>query len=317
MMRGYVTDARGRRWSLPVPTAWQMEYTAGLPCDSFWLRCPWEPGNAADPADWIGFVACWEEEQVFTGVVDECVVSQNQNGGMLEVSGRGMAALLLDNEALGQDYQTATLSDILRDHVSPYGIQVAPGADLPAVSRFSVSTGSSEWSVLYDFARYYGGIPPRFDRYGRLVLTGWDDGQERLVTDASRITEIVCRDRRYGVLSQVLVRDRFSGAIQTVENDAFQSIGGRARRIVTMPGRSDYKTMRYTGQFQLDKSAAELQRLEITLAQPFCAWPGDLVRVQRGNWDRDGLYRAAAVTVGMDFGGCWSRMELAKPDFVI
>ena len=32
-----------------------------------------------------------------------------------------MAALLLDNEALGQDYGTATLEDILRDHVAPMG----------------------------------------------------------------------------------------------------------------------------------------------------------------------------------------------------
>jgi len=317
MMRGYVTDAQGKQWALPVPTAWRLEYTAGVPCDSFWLRCPWETGNAADPADWVGFTAQYKGERAFTGLVDECAVIQDQNGGTLEVSGRGMAALLLDNEALGQDYNIATLTDILRDHVTPYGIQAAPGAALPPVSRFSVATGSSEWSVVYDFARYYGGVSPRFDRHGRLVLTGWEEGKEILVNDSSPITELVCRDRRYGVLSQVLVRDRFSGVVQTVENAAFKAGGGKVRRVVTMPGRSDYKSMRYTGQFQLDKSAAELRRLEITVAQPFCAWPGDLVRVQRGNWDRNGLYRAAAVTVGMDSGGYWSRMELANPDVVM
>ena len=163
-MRGYVTDTAGRQWLLPQPTAWRMEHTAGTPCDSFWMRCPWEAGSGTKPGEWSRFWAEHGGERVFTGVVDECQVEQSGNGSVLELSGRGMAALLLDNEALGQDYGTATLEDILRDHVRPYGIQAAAGAKLPPVSPFSVATGSSEWSVVYDFARYYGGVAPRFDR---------------------------------------------------------------------------------------------------------------------------------------------------------
>lgn len=69
---------------------------------------------------------------MFTGVVDECQVEQSGGGSVLELSGRGMAALLLDNEALGEDYGAATMEDILRDHVRPYGIQTAAGANLAA-----------------------------------------------------------------------------------------------------------------------------------------------------------------------------------------
>lgn len=316
-MIGYMTDTQGVRWTLPSLLAWRLDYTAGVPSDSFWLQCTWDEGNDAQPGDWVRFEAWEEGEQVFAGVVDECEVSLSAQGRLLEASGRGMAALLLDNEALGQDYMTATLADILRDHVTPYGISTAPGASLPPVSWFSVATGSSEWSVVYEFARYYGGVAPRFDRKGRLVLTGWADSQERLVGDAAPVTALSCRDRRYGVLSQVLVRDRWSGAVETVDNTAFLAAGGRARRVITMPERSSYQAMRYSGQFQLDKSASELHRLELTVAQAFCAWPGDLVRVQRSGWTGNGLYRAALVSVGMDEGGCWSRLELAEPDFTV
>ena len=135
--------------------------------------------------------------------------------------------------------------------------------------------------------------------------------------DAAPVTALCCRDRRYGVLSQILVRDRWSGQIETVNNEAFLDSGGLARRVITMPERSSYQAMRYSGQFQLDKSATELHRLELTVAQPFCAWPGDLVRVQRSAWDWNGLYRAVQVSVGMDEGGCWSRLELADPDFTV
>ena len=316
-MTAYVTDCAGARWVLPDPTAWRLEYTAGVPCDSFWLRCPWAEQNPSRPGSWVGFAAEQGGERVFTGVVDECEVSLSAAGRVLELSGRGMAARLLDNEALGQDYQSATQADIIRDHVAPYGITAAPGAALPPVSRFSVTTGSSEWSVVYEFARYYGGVAPRFDRLGRLVLSGWDDSRERVVDDSVRLISLKRRDRRYGALSQVLVRDRWSGRVERLENSAFRAAGGMARRVITMPARSSYKAMRYSGRFQLDKSAAELERVEVTLGEAFCAWPGDLVTVQRSGWEWNGRYRAAQVTVGMDSKGCWSRLELAPPDFTV
>jgi len=310
-------DSAGTRWTLPAPAAWRLEYTAGVPCDSFWLRCPWDGGNAVKPESWVGFQAEHGGERVFTGVVDECEVSIDRNGRMLEVSGRGMAARLLDNEALGQDYQSATQADIIRDHVTPYGIAVAPGGNLPPVSRFSVANGSSEWSVVYEFARYYGGVAPRFDRTGRLVLTGWNDSQERVVDDSSALVSILRRDRRYGVLSRVLVRDRWSGQVEEVVNTSFREKGGQARRVITMPTRSSYKAMRYSGKFQLDKSASELERVEVLLGEAFCAWPGDLVTVRRTDWDWNGRYRAAQVTVGMDGSGYWSGLELAPVDFTV
>jgi len=316
-LTAYVTDAGGIRWALPQALAWRLEYTAGGPCDSFWLRCLWDGNGAVRPEDWVGFSAEQDGERVFTGLVDECEVSISERGSVLELSGRGMAARLLDNEALGQDYLCATQADILRDHVTPYGITVAPGADLAPVPRFSIATGSSEWSVIYEFARYYGGTAPRFDRQGRLVLSGWDNSQERVVDDTTHLLSLVRRDKRYGVLSQVLVRDRWSGRVETVTNPAVRAAGGRAQRVVTMPARSSYKAMRYSGQFQLDKSASELVRVEVTVGEVFCAWPGDLVTIQRSGWNWNGRYRIAQVTVGTDESGCWSRLELAEPDFTV
>ena len=316
-MNAYMTDSGGGRWALPGLTAWRLEYTAGTPCDSFWLRCPWDGENTARPASWVGFLAEEKGERIFTGVVDECEVSLSPGGLTLEVSGRGMAARLLDNEALGQDYLYATQADILRDHVTPYGIKAAPGGSLPPVAQFSVATGSSEWSVVYDFARYYGGVAPRFDREGRLVLSGWDDSRERVIGDQTGVLAMTRRDRRYGVLSQVLVRDRWSGQMETLENRAFQALGGQARRVLTTPARNSYKAVRYSGQFQLERSASELERVEATLGEVFSVWPGDMVTVQRSGWGWNGRYRAVQVMNGMDQNGLWSRVELAKPDVLI
>lgn len=318
-MTGYVIRGDGTTLQLPVPLAWELTYTAGVPCDSFWVRCPWFPGAPGGGPDWAEFYAVDRDARVFRGVVDECETGIDNQGGFLELSGRGMAARLLDNEALGQDYGVATLQDILRDHVTPYGLEVAAAGTFPAVSGFSVTTGSSEWSVLYDFCRGNGGVTPRFDREGQLVLTPWpSEGESHVVDDASPVTSLTCRDRRYGVCSEIWVRDRTTQAVEVVSNRSFQDMGGCCRRVLTMPGRSSYQTMRYTGQFQLAASASELTRQAVTLSVPFYGMPGDLVRLERDGWTRNGTYRVLEATVGRDQGdGGWTRLELGEPDAVI
>ena len=270
-----------------------------------------------DPRQWCTFQALDEDQVVFTGVVDECETALTPQGAWIDVSGRGMAARLLDNEALGQDYQVATLADILRDHVSPYGITVASQAYMAPVSQFSVAVGSSEWSVLYDFVRYYHSISPRFDREGRLVLTPWEDNTRLLLDDATPVTKLVCRDKRYGVLSQVVVRDRYQQLTQVVNNTDFQALGGSRRQVLTMPGKSQYQAMRYSGQFQLDQSATEQLVLEVTIPVLFYGKPGDLVQLQRSDWGRDGLYRVNQAQVGVDESGGWTRLELMSPEVLV
>ncbi len=237
-MQGVLTCWDGRRIILPDVVRWKFQYGCGTPCDSFQLTCLWEPGEADVLAEAVSFTAAQDGETVFTGVVDECERGWDSSGGTLTVAGRGMAARLLDNEALGADYQVATLEDILRDHVTPYGIPASVGAELPAVPHFSVATGSSEWQVVYEFCRYYGGIAPRFDRYGRLVIAPWPDGERRVLGADTAVTRLTLRDQRYGVLSQVLVRDRTSEEVQTVADGDFLRRGGRSRRVLTMPGKS-------------------------------------------------------------------------------
>ena len=188
------------------------------------------------------------------------------------------------------------------------------GAELPAVPNFSVATGSSEWQVVYEFCRYYGGIAPRFDRYGRLVIAPWPDGERRVLGPDAAVTRLTLRDQRYGVLSQVLVRDRTSEEVQTVADGDFLRRGGRSRRVLTMPGKSSYQAMRYTGQFQLDKSASQLQRLEITVAEPFAAWPGELVELRLAQNVGTGLWRVRESVSAQEERGSYTRLTLAPPD---
>ena len=163
MIQGVVRGWDGTDRALPPCLSWRLAYGPGVPCDSFLLTCPWEPGGETFERG-TEVVLTYQGAACFRGLVDEVEHRISERGGEMELAGRGMAARLLDNEALPAEYQVATTADILRDHVEPYGIQVAEAGDLPPVSGFSISSGESEWSALYQFARYYGGVSPRFDR---------------------------------------------------------------------------------------------------------------------------------------------------------
>lgn len=309
-MRAFVTDVRGEVWELPPAQKWEMEYGIGTPCDSFFLTCPWNLAEENRPKDWVRFHAEHEGKRVFTGVVDECEISLSARGCVLEISGRGMAALLLDNEALGEDYQLASLEDILRDHVTPCGIEAVQPPGLPGVPRFRVETGSSEWTVLERFLRAAGGGVPRFDVFGRLVLSGQWQQEQLLIGEDTPLTQLLRRDRRYGVLSEVLVRDRYSGAVTTVKHDAFCAAGGRARRVITMPGRAGRHEMYDAGQEQLRRAEKEWEELEVTIPAPFWAMPGQLVRLERAAAGFGGAFRVAKSAVGANDAGYWTRLTL-------
>ena len=122
-MTGYVTTCDGTVYKLPVLLAWELRYTGGEPCDSFGVKCPYEAAMAEVLRSANRFRALEDDGQTaFYGVIDEVEAVCDDKGLHLEIAGRGMAALLMDNEAEAVTYQRASTAEILRRHVTPYGI---------------------------------------------------------------------------------------------------------------------------------------------------------------------------------------------------
>ena len=316
-MTAEILTYEGKRYRLPDLLAWKLEYACGVPCDSFWVEVPWQPGEEEIYRKAVKLLAYQDGRQVFTGMVDEAEWTLDEQGRRATLSGRSMAALLLDNEAEAADYATATLEDILRDHVTPYGIEVGEKSSFPPCQNFTVTAGSSEWQVIYDFVRYHGGIPPRFDREGKLLLTHMESGKEKVLDDTVPLTGQAGRERRYGVLSEVVVRDKRRRMAERVVNETFVAEGGRARRLLTMSGTPAERAMRYNGQFQLDKSEAQRRRLEVRVPALFFAWPGDLIRVSRSDGVGNGLWRVLETVVEENHRGGSTGLILGEPDTVL
>ena len=121
-MKARVTTWDKKSYDLPVLVEWELRYTGGVPCDSFSVTCAYEAGMGEILPECSRFGAFVDGQIQFYGVVDEYVAERSDRGDLLTVTGRGLAALLLDNEATAAVYQRATTQELLRTYVAPFGI---------------------------------------------------------------------------------------------------------------------------------------------------------------------------------------------------
>lgn len=236
------------------------------------------------------------------GVVDAYEISLSQQGLLLTVEGRGMAALLVDNESEALSYERALLQEILSNHVSPYGIETQADRDVSG-SAYAVASGSSQWKALQGFTNRFGGFDPYFTREGVLVAGPlWGSGQTLRLDGSSPLLSLRKREERYGVLSEVLIQDKIQGVDHRVVNQSFSDIGGQRRHVLYMP-RSSADARRYTGEYQIAQSALEQLEIEAELPFPFAAFPGDRAELQLPRLQLAGRYEVVRSRCRMDGDG--------------
>ena len=274
MLTMELTTWDGKSYRLPILLSWTLTYTAGVPCDSMTACCPYDDSMADVLPAATRFTASQDGEIMLRGIIDAYEITLSGQGLLVTLEGRGMAALLMDNESEALTYGTATLGDILGNHVSPYGISCETESSLSG-ANYAVVSGSSQWKALRGFTHRYGGFDPYFTRDGRLVIKPlWGSGRTLRADKNTPLRSLRRREQRYGVISEMLIQDKVQGISHRVINEEFTQKGGCRRHVLYMP-RSTADERRYTGEYQIAQSA--LEQLEITLEVPlpFAAFPGD------------------------------------------
>ena len=292
-MTGRIITSDHRVYDLPALLAWDVIYTGSVPCDSYTVTCLYDREMAEPLHLAAGFLAMGDGEVLLRGIVDEYAVELTAVGLTVTVSGRGYAARLLDNESRPVTYQGATLEEIVRCHVTPYGISAAEIAPVSASSVYTVASGTSQWKALDGFCRTYGGFSPRFRRDGWLLAAPEEDGRRIVIDGSVPVLSCTLREDHYGVLTEVLVIDKTRNVSYSVKNQDMIARGGQCRRVVYTPGQSTWAAMRYTGEYQIGQSRAEELAIQVKLPGCFLAFPGDIVRLELEVMGLTGEYRVA------------------------
>jgi len=297
----------GASYVLPVLLQWDIEHTASVPCDSMTAVCLYDPGMAEILPKAVRFTASQDGSVKLRGVIDAYEITLSRQGLLVSLEGRGMAALLLDNESEALSYERALLSEILENHVTPYGIRADRRQDVSG-SGYAVSSGSSQWKALQGFTRRFGGFDPYFTPDGTLVTAPlWGSGRTLAVNDGTPVISLRKREQRYGVISEMLIQDKVQRISHSVKNEKFIQAGGRRRHVLYMP-RSTAEDRRYTGEYQIAQSALEQVEIGVELPFAFAAMPGDRVNLAVSRLGMSGIYEVVRARSRMDGNG--ERTEL-------
>ncbi len=293
-MTGRIFTCDHRVYDLPELLSWEVVHTGTVPCDSYSVTFLYDKSMAEALSLAAGFAAIDRGKTMLRATVDEYTVELGNRGLTAAVTGRGYAARLLDNESRPLTYQKATLEEIVRCHVTPYGITAGELADVRATSVYTVPAGVSQWRALEGFCRTYGGFSPRFSRDGKLLAAPEGNGGRRLsIGEGDPVLSCTLREDHYGVLTEVLVIDKTRNAYYSVKNEDMIRRGGQCRRVVYTPGQSTWDAMRYTGEYQIARSKEDERTVTLCLPGSFPAFPGDRVDLRLERMGLSGSFRVA------------------------
>lgn len=301
-MTGKLYTADHQIFELPPLLSWRVTHTGTVPCDSFSVTFVYQKEMAQALKTAAGFVAEEEGEVMLRAVVDEYTVDLDGNGLTATVSGRGYAARLLDNESRPVTYQQATLAEILQNHAEPYGITCGEIAEVRPASAYTVAAGSSQWKAVESFCRACGGFVPRFSREGELLASPEQAGRTLSIGEGDPVLSCTLREDHYGVLTEALVIDKTQNQEFSVKNREMIDKGGQCRRVLYTPGQSTWAAMRYTGEYQIQRSGEDAWTAEVTLPGSFLAFPGDRVSLSLERMGLSGTFRVAEAENRFDGG---------------
>lgn len=251
--------------------------TVGTPVDSFEAKLLWSE-DAVDAARSCERVRIYADgKPVFTGVADEVTVGYGSSGRVLEVAGRGMAALMMRVEQGAREFAVAGWADIKKRLVDECGIAAeAEVGALNSVRKFVITSGVSSWKALCDWAGAAGMIAPGFSADGTLTLRKQGDGVLTL-DEGSAIFAAERRTVLHDAVSEVLIRERATGRQRVVTSDELKARGVKGRAVIAA-SKGALETKVSAAKWVLEQSRRGFDRFSIELAGGFVCEPGDEVR---------------------------------------
>lgn len=271
MIKVILQDYRYYTHELENIISFDICHTLGEPCDYYEISAVYSEDTAAVLPNTVRVEIYKGTDCVFVGVLDEYIVTLSEKGTLITLNGRSLAALLLDRESEAMEYASADIASILRNHVSPCGIEYIAYGSMPAVAGFSVPSGTSQWNVLKRFCRASNGAVPRFSPDGTLILNNAGIRRGTMPT----VYGAKIKNTRYGILSSVTVKNRGTGAKYTVQNSTLR--GGTCARVVTVPKNTASAAMRSTASYLIEESRKDKSYIEVTTEKHFQMFPGDIM----------------------------------------
>lgn len=218
----------------------------------------------SDAQDWEQEIARIELQaegkRLFRGICDRQIVEVSGAGCRLTVWARSDAAVLLDNEAIPQEYSCVTLDEMFAKHLAPYGFQ----SDLEgegSLLGYQIGKGVSEWEAFSTFCQRVLGRSPHV--HLSRVSFRLPGRARRTISNGQAVSAVSRTVRRSEVISQVLLRDELGRYSTALENEAARGLQILRRRCM-IPG-AQWANAAQDARLKMQQSMRERIQWEIEL----------------------------------------------------
>lgn len=255
----FLEQLDGQRRELVHPVSFSLVRSADTPADS--LKAEF---MVPDAQDWEQEIARVELQadgrRLFRGICDRQIVGLDSAGCRLTVWARSDAAVLLDNEAIPQEYSCVTLDEMFAKHLAPYGFQ----SDLEgegSLLGYQVGKGVSEWEAFSTFCQRALGRSPHI--HLSRVSFRLPGRARRTISSGQAVSAVSRTVRRSEVISQVLLRDELGRYSTALENEAARGLQILRRRCM-IPG-AQWANTAQDARLKMQQSMQERIQWEIEL----------------------------------------------------
>lgn len=233
----------------------------------------------------------YDEKIIFKGIVDSQKITVNKNGEYLTVYCRSLAGCLLDNQLQPQNIQGMTDSVIYNSYLKLFNISINKLTNKPCSEIINIGKGISIYELLCEYSFRVFNCQPRITPQGVAILDGnigeinysFTNGVSNLKENSYYCTSVEIEHNRYGVISQVYVRNNLNdtGYGLILQNKQAQQRGIECKRYLDATPLSGFCT--YDGTRIIDDS--NKQSINIKVMCPCLVYNpvGGLAKVSSGN----------------------------------
>ncbi len=216
----------GAACPLPQPVSLQLSRAVDSPADGLELTLP----LPQDLPPLCKVKAQLPGDILFIGEVDEEERVSSPKGELLSLFARSDGALLLDNQALPQRFDSPRLQDVYQRYIAPYGFPIAGFGELRLPS-YRVSKGASEWEAFCGFCEGALGVRPYLTPQGVIEPQRPSGGRRYTIGEGGlAYQKLTFRRERSRVLSKICIRGEEGYYSSAVSSEKAQEIGVRRKR---------------------------------------------------------------------------------------
>lgn len=240
-MNVFAITEGGEKVMLPQPVSLCINCETDVPADDITITFAM---NSVPP---LAFLTVTENgSNIFMGIVDEQEKTIGADGTLIKITGRSMAALLLDNEAKPTNYTNLSDEVLFYNHIEPYGLTGFLGDDASYIGNMSIDKGVTQWQVVEDYCGKKYNTVPRINEEGIAVLNGSISQKKLLFSNTIKrgMPYVSCKikTKRHSMLSHIYVRTSpADGYTTTLINTTAVKKGVMRRRylnVADMKGRT-------------------------------------------------------------------------------